>query len=185
MLDKVKPTTSPLQLRCKSCRTVFDGAMTIGPVAVAAAALMALRCPSCGGKQILLGQNRTASEDDRFRQVPIDGPLDVRAQEWRATGERGLSAQSIFAHMTGGDPGDGWQHPHDAGDLHRCMLLLRRIPEWAPRMPEMAKRSACWSTLIGSWPQIVAAFHDEAGPDLANWPRPRTESLIEFALQNP
>lgn len=184
MLDKVKPSTSQLQLRCKSCRTIFDGAMTVGPVAVAVAALKALRCPSCGSKQVLLGQNRTAAEDDRYRKVPIDGSLDARVEDWRTTGERGLSAQSILVHMTGGDLGDGWQHPHGASDLHRCMLLLRRIPEWASRMPEMSRRSECWKALIGSWPQLLAAFHDEAGPDLANWPRPRTKALIEFALQN-
>ena len=184
MLDKVKPSTSTLQLRCKSCRTIFDGAVTTGPARLATASLNALSCPSCGSKEVLWGQNRTAAEDDACRTVPDGASPQVRAEDWRVTGEKGQSAEAICDHMTGTERPQGFQHPHDPGDLHRCMLLLRRIPEWAPRMPEMSERSECWKALIGSWPQILAAFHDEAGPNLANWPRPRTEALIEFALQS-
>ena len=43
--------------------------------------------------------------------------------------------------MGAGEPGfGGWSYPSDPADLGRCLRLLREIPEWAPRMPEMAKR---------------------------------------------
>lgn len=185
MLDKVKPSTSPIQLRCNACRAIFDDKLPIMvPMAVATEALMALKCPDCGGKDILWGQQRTTVEDDRCRRAPADAPLETRAEDWRRTGEKGQSADAIFAHMTGGERADGPQHPLGAADLHRCMLLLRRIPEWSGRMAEMSGRSESWAALIASWPRITQIFNEEAGPDLATWPRQRTESLIEFVLQH-
>lgn len=32
-------------------------------------------------------------------------------------------------------------YPHDPDDLNRCLLLLNLIPEWAPRIREMAQHS--------------------------------------------
>jgi hypothetical protein len=178
-----KPGTSIVQLRCASCRTIFDGSMPVMvPVSVAVAAMMALQCPSCDGTDILLGQNRSAPEDDRSRKVSPSAPLEARIQDWRLTGEKGQSANSVCAHMVGEDRSDGWAHPRDAADLHRCMLLLRRIPEWALRMLEMSARSDDWAKLIDVWPALLAIFNEEAGPDLGEWPRPRTASMLETVL---
>ncbi|MGY3582148.1 hypothetical protein ACVIGB_000928 [Bradyrhizobium sp. USDA 4341] len=178
-----EPASSVVQLRCASCRAIFDGELPVMvPVSVAVEAMLALRCASCGGKEILLGQNRSAPEDDQCRKVPPNASLDARIQDWLRTGEKGQSADAIFAHMAGGDRSDGWAHPQDASDLHRSMLLLRRIPEWTFRMAEMSARTNAWATLIDAWPTILATFNEEAGPDLGKWPRPRTASLLEKIL---
>lgn len=42
-------------------------------------------------------------------------------------------------------------YPHDPDDLNRCLLLLNLIPEWAPRIREMAQHSQEWAALVSSW----------------------------------
>jgi hypothetical protein len=129
---QLKPSTSVVQLRCAACRHVFDGELPVMvPVSVAVQAMLALRCTSCGGKEIQLGQNRSASEDDECRNVPAAAPLDA---------------------------------------------------EWTLRLSELSGRSKAWTSLIDAWPAIIAVFEEEAGSDLANWPRPRTASLLESTL---
>jgi len=106
-----------------------------------------------------------------------------RAVAWIRDGRVGLSSRAIHDHMLGLKAKEGWSHPWDPDDLNRCLLLLDLIPEWKPRMPEMAQRSKAWAGLVERWDEIVATFLEEVG---LNWTKgksaPRTYALMKQAL---
>ena len=89
-----------------------------------------------------------------------------RAVDWIGSQDTGASSKSIWVHMMGGRrPKYGWAYPHDPDDLGRCLRLLRLIPEWKPRLPEMATRSAVWAGLVAHWDEIASMMADEVGID--------------------
>lgn len=62
--------------------------------------------------------------------------IESRAIEWLLGDDIGASSKVLCAYMLGRIP-YGSSHPHDASDRGRCIRLLRRIPEWIPRLDEM------------------------------------------------
>ena len=112
-----------------------------------------------------------------------DASIEQRAVAWIRDGEVGMSSRAIHDHMLGLEAREGYSHPHDLDDLNRCMLLLDLIPEWVPRMPEMAQRSSAWAGLVARWDEISQSFLDEVG---LNWcknrPGPMTYDLMKQAL---
>jgi hypothetical protein len=64
-----------------------------------------------------------------------------------------------------GKPRDCWNHPHDPADLGRCLGLLRTMPEWRKRIPEMKARSRYWRALVRRWDDVVACMEEEVGWD--------------------
>lgn len=112
--------------------------------------------------------------------------LEQRAQNWIINGEVGMSSKAIWAHMTGTpDKEDGYSPPWDPADLNRCLLLLDLIPEWKPRMSEMAAHCVRWAGLSAKWDEIVECFLDEVG---LNWSKGRdlravkTYAMMKFAM---
>lgn len=92
--------------------------------------------------------------------------VEQRALRWIVGDHVGLSSQAIWAHMMGaGAPRWGYCYPHDPDDLSRCLRLLRLIPEWRERMPEMAKHGKVWRALVKNWPRLEDAMEAEAGWD--------------------
>jgi hypothetical protein len=106
-----------------------------------------------------------------------------RAQGWILNGQVGMSAKAIYCQMTGNTDKDRWNYPHDPDDLNRCLLLLDLIPEWKPRMIEMAQRGPAWKGLAENWESISATFIDEVGLD---WCKarsaPKTYDLMQAAI---
>ncbi len=106
-----------------------------------------------------------------------------RAQAWILNGDVGMSSKAIYCHMTGNTDKDRWNHPHDPGDLNRCLLLLNLIPEWIPRMSEMATRGKAWAALAENWELISSTFLDEVG---LNWCKarsaPKTYSMMRAVI---
>ena len=95
-----------------------------------------------------------------------DDTVQERALVWIVGGNVGSSSKAIWANMMGAaKPYYGWSHPHDPDDLSRCLMLLDLIPEWRPRLPEMAKRSDAWAGLVARWDEIVTSFKDEFGDE--------------------
>jgi hypothetical protein len=88
-----------------------------------------------------------------------------RAMQWMMHGETGRSSKAICAHMLGGVDVLSEDYPRDPSDLSRCAKLLERIPEWKPRISEMAKHGAIWKALVARWDELVAALKDEVGLD--------------------
>ena len=156
--------TSTSQMRCGKCRHLFDGEIATGvPVEVMVATMKVLRCPNCGAgwKNLLLGQGRTLAEDRTFE---IGKSYEDRVRLWPVNGEIGQSAQAIHGFMTGRQRSKNF--PHDASDFRRCVLLLHRVSEWLPRMPEMAALGDEWSRLAPKWAELQAAFVSDLGPEL-------------------
>lgn len=90
--------------------------------------------------------------------------LPPGANEWLAQGERGVSSLAIFTVMTGLNVASGWGlwPPADPSDLRRCELLLRAVPEFRGRLPEMASVSPVWKRLVGTWDELIATMDAES-----------------------
>lgn len=95
-------------------------------------------------------------------------PIGLRAVKWLAHGERGLSSETIFAHLTGVDAvGDGHRwHPSDPDDLSRCRRLLEDdVPELQQAFLRMAEVSPVWKRLVEDWDALCA----EMDREMPNW----------------
>ena len=93
----------------------------------------------------------------------------MRALEWAASDDTGASSLTIYRHMLGlsHKGAYGVVEPADGGDLGRCLRLLRLIPEWNERMPEMAELSNAWRALIPHWDELSDLLASEIGEDLS------------------
>lgn len=108
--------------------------------------------------------------------------IQERAMAWVVGGHVGMSSKAIWANMMdAGKPEHGWSHPHDPDDLSRCLRLLRLIPEWRERLPEMAKRSDSWRALVRHWDQIEQSMEDEVGWD---WSKGRSAKKTYDLMQS-
>lgn len=78
--------------------------------------------------------------------------IERRALFWAMSGDTGISSESIMAHMTGNPKTDafGMMPPSDASDRGRCIRLLELIPEWIPRLPELANEKPSDGLVISS-----------------------------------
>jgi hypothetical protein len=86
------------------------------------------------------------------------------ALEWLRHGERGISSENIFSHLTGVPIGDHstWRWgPSDPADLRRCRLLLEAVPEFKARFAEMATLSPHWAELVDRWDVLCFAMDGE------------------------
>jgi hypothetical protein len=108
--------------------------------------------------------------------------------QWLATGERGVSSNTIVQHLTGIKALGGWHsgHPHDPADFRRCHLLLEACPELMAKFIAMGSLSPAWAALVGRWAEILHAMDAEA-PNWRNanskWSAPRTYALMQEILK--
>ena len=168
-------------MRCGKCQHLFTGEIATGvQVEIMVATMKVLRCPNCGAgwRKLLLGQGRTLAEDRTFE---IGDSYEERVRLWPVNGEIGQSAQAIYGFMSGKQRSKNF--PHDAGDFRRCVLLLHRVPEWLPRMPEMAELGGEWATLAPRWSELQAAFINDLGPGLDGKGIPTFGPLFSAALE--
>jgi hypothetical protein len=107
----------------------------------------------------------------RVRAEPANSNLSHEASIWLASGERGVSSNTIFSKLTGVDSLDNWTAdcPSDVWDLRRCRLLLEQVPELVARFPQMATASKRWSALVREWDTICRVMDEE----LPNWRNPK------------
>jgi hypothetical protein len=99
---------------------------------------------------------------DRARIVGAG--LSESAIEWLAFGEQGLSSKAIFQHLTGViicRAGSEKATPSDPSDLARCRKLLDRVPEFQPRLHELANISPAWRNLVAEWTDLCASMDRE------------------------
>ena len=107
------------------------------------------------------------------------GDVAKRAMEWLGSGETGISSKAICAYMLGGASADDDSYPRDPSDLGRCLRLLDQVPEWKPRMAEMAQWGPVWKLMSERWEVLTASMLEEVG---ANWERgcaaPKTYAMM-------
>jgi len=89
--------------------------------------------------------------------------LPAGASDWLRTGERGISSEAIFSHLTGIPVCGHWglRPPADPDDLRRCRLLLEAVPAFAAELHRMAEVSEEWAALVERWDKICATMDRE------------------------
>ena len=173
-----------LGLRCRTCDAPFRVPGMRGAVEDVVARMLAVRCPRCRGRDVVIGEGRSLAEDRGFRTtVPADpSTVDVRLAEWLATGEVGASSLALASAATGRPDRGG--PPSDTGDLRRCVLLLDRIPEWASTAPRAAaaRDPDRWGSVASVWDDLVATFLRETG-GTGKGAAPDAATMLDRALR--
>lgn len=109
--------------------------------------------------------------------------IEKRVIAWLLSEDTGASSMTICAHMVGEPHDCAW--PSDAGDLGRCLRLLDLIPEWKPRIKEMATHGPGWAGLCEAWDDIVELYHKDRSTPAAERPRSReTYKAMKLAIAN-
>jgi len=107
-----------------------------------------------------------------FRQADEGAGLD----SWLASDDTGLS--SVFMASVLGGFSRPYAHPYDPGDFGRCVRLLSAVPEFRPRIADMASASPEWKRLVESWDELERLYLEELPTGRA----PRCYSLIKKCL---
>ena len=87
--------------------------------------------------------------------------IEDRARTWIVGGDTGTSSETIWAVMMGAaEPKDSWRrgYPLDPDDFGRCYRLLKLIPEWRERLPEVAARYPTWRFLVQNWTLLTRMY---------------------------
>jgi hypothetical protein len=103
---------------------------------------------------------------------------------WLASGERGLSSETIVSRLTGAPVGRpskfGPVEPRDPADFRRCERLLREVPLARFTFERMRDVSPVWSWLVDEWDDLVALLEEEAPGSIdASWPTGSAPRLYE------
>lgn len=112
----------------------------------------------------------------------MTGMIDPRIADWLASGDTGVSSKAIMLWLSAQAKCKTWgaETPADPGDLGRCLRLLERIPEWKPRMAEMAEAGGLWPTYAARWEDMAGMMRDEVGIDWSKGKQaPRTFALMQ------
>ncbi len=99
--------------------------------------------------------------------------LSENAVEWVINGERGVSCEFIFWHLTGVCVSDVLPsndcHPTTLSEFIRCQRLLESVTELKASFPRMALISPVWERLTLDWTDILRQFEHES-PNWRNQP---------------
>jgi len=140
---------------------------------------------SASGKRVTfcMGDPEELKKWESDIKVSLAG-CDPQEQWWRGV-DVGTSSAAMFAALTTSPFKDAAEEfgrgstPHDAGDLGRCLGLLRLFPEWKARLPEVAEAypDTKWPGIVENWETLESAepreqrrildeIPDLSGPDL-------------------
>lgn len=118
----------------------------------------------------------------------VEPNVTARALAWVGGRHVGMSSKCIWRVMMGVDESDvdafdRGAYPLDPDDFSRCRRLLKLIPEWRARLPEMATQNAAWAALVERWDEIEASFVAEVG-DEPTWGdmAPKTYELMRSII---
>ena len=78
-------------------------------------------------------------------------------EQWIVSRDTGLSSETIWAVMMG-TQAEWASIPYDPSDFGRCHRLLEAIPEWRPRLPEVAEVYPEWKPLVDSWDEMTRLY---------------------------
>ena len=136
----------PFYVHCGKCSHEWAAAFLPLPINLFAKLAKAL-CPMCGSKDVNIGQlPKPTSEGD--------------AIAWIANGDTGISSQTIWSVMTGRSV-RSTGFPHDPSDFGRCYRLLKIMPSWRARLPEVSTRFPQWKEFIRAWNELTMLYEEE------------------------
>jgi len=162
----------PLQVHCKACAHEWQAGELPMLVDAFVATLKHARCAKCGSSQIALGLCP--------RATPAGDP-----HAWIVGGDTGTSSETIWAVMMGVPRKRGADVPYDPDDFGRCYRLLKLMPEWRPRLPEVAAaypRSA-WGQLVDRWDEMTALYERVIGPRGNAWHKGPARELYDLMCE--
>lgn len=141
------------------------------------------------GQPQALAELRMRLEAGALQAAAKQNPgLSDAATRWLADGERGISSNTIFTHLTGIDAlqGSTKSLPWDFADVRRCRLLLEQVPELMPIFPKMAEVSDAWGNLVAKWDAICQSMDKETPSwrDHRDEWGPITNQLIRDAIRS-
>ena len=94
------------------------------------------------------------------------GSKTDRIIDWLAYGQTGSSSKTLAFYALG-RTGVRIAWPHDPGDLRRCLLLIKEVPEIRKEtIPALAGVSPEWKALSEVWEELKSALQEETGPGL-------------------
>jgi DNA-directed RNA polymerase subunit RPC12/RpoP len=159
----------PFWVHCGKCQHEF--APCFLPVSAESFGKMRhTRCPMCGSKDIKIGEfPKPTNEGD-----PV---------AWLANGDTGISSKTIwFTLMNRTAPIEFRPDvPHDPSDFGRCYRLLKVMPSWRSRLPEVAEKHKSWRPLVAAWDELTALYEQELPTGMAPKLYARMRALIEGA----
>jgi len=109
----------------------------------------------------------------RHRGCPLDMKFEEPAiktpKDWIESRDVGVSSIAIWTVMTDEKhprPERGksyhvrWSNeaPADSQDFGRCYRLLKRFPDWRPRLGEVAQRFPWWKPFVEGWDELTALY---------------------------
>lgn len=150
----------PMDFLSKAAKVCGKGAVVNQDVARMAGAKLAV------GEPEALDALRQRLSPGAFQAERNAHPtLSNEATKWLASGERGISSNTLFSVLTGVDAKSDWGmgHPHDPADFRRCRLLLEQVPELRPMLPKMCDVSPVWAALVARWAEISACIDQTPG----------------------
>jgi hypothetical protein len=140
----------PLTVHCEKCGHERELGHFPMPVDVFAA-LGKLPCAACGSKKVFLGKQPKPTNDGD-------------AVGWLLNGDTGISSQTIWSVMMGKRINQSHWYadvPHDPSDFGRCYRLLKVMPSWRARLPEVAAKYKAWKPLVDAWDELTALYEEE------------------------
>lgn len=146
----VNEQREPQMVNCATCSHEWIVAWLPMEAGLFARVLKSARCPSCGAasKALRMGPNPKPTGDGDWRA-------------WMRNGDTGVSSETIWHVMTG-ETVRSHGIPWDPSDFGRCYRLLKVMPSWRGRMPEVADRFPEWRPLVDAWDELTALYEEEA-----------------------
>lgn len=89
--------------------------------------------------------------------------VERKALRWLFGPDTGLSSQAMCCFFLTDEAPSRWScGPADPADFGRCYRLLRAVPEWRKRVPELKKLGGEWARLVPKWDRLEALYEKEA-----------------------
>lgn len=111
-------------------------------------------------------------------------PAQRKTIEWLASGETGLSSETMAFWIAFDIKREDRHHPLDPADFGRCLRLLEAVPEMRPHLHRMCEVSKPWAAIAARWDEIEACHIEEVG---LGWTKarsaPKTYELMGSILE--
>lgn len=83
--------------------------------------------------------------------------VEMKALKWALGRNTGSSSKAMCAELMGVEGADR-SYPRDAGDLGRCIGMLKAVPELRQHLDRMRTVSPYWKALVENWTELEALY---------------------------
>lgn len=149
--------TGQLWVHCQKCSRDMALGWLPMPIDSVVKLLKGNRC-ACGSKKF----HMNGSKKFHMNRAP-KATENGDAMAWLGNDDTGISSETIWSVMMGQQPRPRWYPgtPRDPSDFGRCYRLLQVMPEWRPRLREVAEKYHEWRPLVEHWDELSALYEEE------------------------